>query len=103
MYQETIDALKATQTIASHIKKLGVISSKTEDPLLQRHIANTITRLQQSHGNPKVKGKSTPGNLYNLQEPTIKTLITYCEQYTVTKKPEWQVLAERHGWTPPAQ
>lgn len=101
MYQETIDVLKSLETIATHIKKLGVILNKTEDSQLQTLIQNTVTLLQRSHANPRVKGKSTPGNLYNAQQAPIKALIQYCEQFIKKNKPEWQVLAERNGWTPP--
>jgi len=102
MYQETIDSLKAFETSATHIKKLGIILNKTEDPKLLKLIKNTLALLQQDHANPKVKGKSTPGNLYNAPQAHIKALIQYCEQFIKIKKPEWQVLAELHGWTPPA-
>lgn len=102
MYQETIDSLKSLETPATHIKKLGIILQKTEDITLQQYIQNTVILLQQAHANPRVKGKSVPGNLYNAQLAPIKALIQYCEQFIKIKKPEWQVLAERHGWTPPA-
>lgn len=102
MYQETINVLKKTQTIATHIKDLGTIMMSTEDPNLKVLIERSITLLQQSHSNSKVKGKSTPGNLYNISHPFIKELIAYCEGFIQAKKPEWQVLALRHGWTPPS-
>lgn len=101
MYQETIDSLKSFETSATHIKKLGIIINKTEDSKLKALIQNTVTLLQQAHANPNIKGKSTPGNLYNVNQPPIKALIQYCEQFIKIKKPEWQVLAERNGWTPP--
>ena len=101
MYQETINSLKSIETTATHIKKLGVILNKTEDSKLKTLIQNTLTLLQKAHANPNVKGKSTPGNLYNATQPPIKALIQYCEQFIEIKKPQWQVLAERNGWTPP--
>jgi len=101
MYQETINSLKSLETVATHIKKLGVILNKTEDSKLQMLIQNTVTLLQNSHANPNVKGKSTPGNLYNAPQAPIRALIQYCEQFIKMNKPEWQVLAERNGWTPP--
>jgi len=102
MYQETIDSLKKFQTTATHITSLGKILNKTEDSSLQNLIKTTLTLLQKAHSDKKVKGKSTPGNLYNAQYAPIRALITYCEQHIQVKKPEWQVLAERYGWTPPA-
>ncbi|HBL7007456.1 TPA: hypothetical protein LSH92_002635 [Citrobacter koseri] len=101
MYQETIDSLKSFETPATHIKKLGIILNKTEDSKLHTLIQNTVALLQKSHSNPRVKGKSTPGNLYNAPDTPIKALIQYCEQFIKKNKPEWQVLAERNRWTPP--
>jgi len=102
MYQETIDSLKKFQTPATHITSLGKILNKTEDTSLQALIQATLLLLQQAHANKKVQGKTTPGNLYNAQHAPIKALIAYCERFIQVKKPEWQVLAERHDWTPPA-
>ncbi|MBW3478436.1 hypothetical protein [Hafnia alvei] len=86
MYQETIDSLKSLQTPTTHIKKLGVILTKTEDSKLYSLIQNTLTFLQQRHANPRIKGKSTPGDLYNNPFAPIKALIQYCEQFTKKNK-----------------
>ncbi|MGJ7558720.1 hypothetical protein ACSFBI_32535 [Variovorax sp. RB3P1] len=100
MYEEVITELKELRTIAAHITALGKVMNNTEDQNLKTLMGNVITSLQQAHANPKVKGKTTPGNLYNAQDVGIKALIAYCEKFRAAKKPEWQVLAERHGWAP---
>ncbi len=100
IYEETIDALKDMKTIASHIKCLGKIMNKTEDTQLATLLGNAITRSQASHADPRVKNKSTPGSLYNSTDSQIQILIKYCESIIPTKRPEWQVLAERNGWVP---
>ncbi|HEY8939439.1 MAG TPA: hypothetical protein VIM59_04590 [Cellvibrio sp.] len=100
MYEKTISELKEIRTIASHLTNLGKVMNKTEDEKLKTLVGNVITSLQRAHANPKVKGKSTPGSLYNANDISIKRLIQYCEDYITIKKPEWQVLAERHGWAP---
>jgi hypothetical protein len=74
--------------------------NKTEDQQLKTLLGSVITSLQRAHANPNVKGKSTPGNLYNATEPAIQQVIKYCENLIGNQKPEWQVLAERHGWGP---
>jgi hypothetical protein len=99
-YQEVIDALRALRTVASHITSLGKLMNETEDQKLKSLLGTVITALQQAHANPAVKGKTTPGSLYNSTVVGIKVLITYCESFIATKKPEWKVLAERHDWTP---
>lgn len=101
MYQKTIDSLKKTQTAAKHITELGKISAATEDPQLKRLVDALLDRLQNAHATAK-KGNSTPKALYPLPDNAIRGLIGYCESYIQAGKPEWQVMAERHGWTPPA-
>jgi hypothetical protein len=99
-YEETIAALKDIHTVASHITNIGKIMNKTEDQQLKTLLNNVITSLQTAHAHPKGKGKSTPGSLYKASDTGIRNLIQYCESFIATKKPEWQVLAEHHGWAP---
>lgn len=102
MFKETIASLKNIVTISTHIKNLGKILNKTEDPKLHQLIGDTIMMLQQAHSNKRIGGKSTPGSLYTTEKTQIILLKNYCETFVATKKPEWQVLAERNGWTPPS-
>ncbi|MBN3044158.1 hypothetical protein H4F47_14675 [Pectobacterium brasiliense] len=101
MYQNTIDSLKKTQTAAQHISGLGKILTSTEDPQLKRLVDVVYSSLQRAHRTAKA-GKSTPGHFYNSPDNNIRGLIAYCESHIQAGKPEWQVMAERHGWTPPA-
>lgn len=100
VYEETIAVLKDLRTVASHITNLGKVMNKSEDQQLKTLLDKVITSLQRAHASPNVKGKSTPGNLYNAADLGIKNLINYCESAIGTKKPEWQILAERNGWAP---
>ena len=101
MYQETIDSLKKTQTPAKHITELGRILMSTEDPQLKRLINAVYTFKQQIH-QKATSGKSTPGHLYDDPNIATRKLIAYCESHIQAGKPEWQVMAEKHNWTPPA-
>ncbi|KVP61936.1 hypothetical protein WJ91_03915 [Burkholderia ubonensis] len=94
------------RTMTAHITNLGKIQTKTEDEQLATLLGAVVNMLRQVHGNAvaskqKVKGLTTPGSLYDLANAEIKQLIHYCSALIPPKKPEWQVLAERHGWTPP--
>ncbi|HGN1932032.1 MULTISPECIES: hypothetical protein [Providencia] len=40
-------------------------------------------------------------NLSKANNEDIKNLIEYCNAALKNEKPEWQVEAERQGWTPP--
>lgn len=101
MYQETIDSLKKMQTRAQHIKKLGDILNKTEDQKLKQLIKPLINGIQAVLAHPKTIGKTIPVALFDEGDNVIVNLKTYCAQFVAVQKPEWQVLAERHGWTPP--
>lgn len=100
IYEKTISALNDLKSITSHITSLGKIMNKIEDTQLQKLLADVIQELQNTHANLKFKAKSTPVALINGTSNVIKALIRYCTTFITAKKPEWQVLAERHGGTP---
>jgi hypothetical protein len=103
-YEEVMSALRDTRTIANHIANLGKIWARTEDQQLQILLGNVISTLQSVHASgvkAKAKGLTTPGNLINATYPAIRPLIQYCQSKIGAQQPEWQVLAERYGWTPP--
>lgn len=97
MYKKTIFELKDLKSIASHITSLGKLMNKTEDTQLQKLLAEVIMELQRMHIRPDFKYKSKPLNLINGKSNTIRELIDYCVNFITAQKPEWQVLAERHG------
>jgi len=105
-YEDAIAALKTARTLTAHITGLAKLQTKVEDDRLSSLLSTVILDLRTAHANAaasktKVRGKTTPGNLYSATNPSIVDLIKYCEALIGTKKPEWQVMAERHGWTPP--
>jgi len=100
MYEETISSLKDLKTISSHIKNLGTIMNKSEDQELKKLLAALIMDLQKMHVRPNFRYKSTPLSLINGKNSEIEDLINYCKKFIIQQKPEWQVLAERNGWSP---
>ena len=74
--------------------------NKTEDTQLQKLLAEVIMELQRMHIRLDFKYKSKPFNLINDKSNTIIELIDYCVNFITAQKPEWPVLAERHGWVP---
>ena len=72
---------------------------QSEDMHLSNLIALVVKILQYQYENSTAK--STPTSLmFHPVPPTIQ-LVEYCRYQTRLKKPEWQVLAEQNGWTPP--
>lgn len=106
-YEETIAAMKTMRTLSGHITNLGKLWAKTEDQQLHKLLGDLITTLQRTHAIATAKGSkvrggtTTPGALINGTDAEIKALTHYCQANISAKKPEWQVLAEHHGWTPP--
>lgn len=91
--------MSETKTLASHITSLGKIKISTEDSNLKQSLDIVILELQRAHANSK--SKSTPVSIEKSQIPEIKMLLNYCQKAVGSKKPEWQIMAERNGWIPP--
>jgi hypothetical protein len=87
------------KTLSSHMTALGKIRADSEDDALNGVIDNLIRELQYAHANSK--NKSTPTSLAAGTSSEVQAIIGYCKKAIGTKKPEWQILAERHGWNPP--
>jgi hypothetical protein len=98
LYESTVNSLREFKTSASHITALGKIRNASEDSTLNQALDILIRELQRFHASSK--NKSTPASF--ASGTSTKNILAYCEQAIGSKKPEWQILAERHGWTPPA-
>lgn len=99
-YDKTIRSLKEVRTISAHMVALGKIRALSEDEHLDFLIAKLVLALQFLH--QRSKAKSTPILLtFDPLPQETRELIEYCNMQNRQKKPEWQILAERHGWTPP--
>jgi hypothetical protein len=98
-YEGVLETAKEAKTLASHITALGKIRAKTEDQVLLNKIDKAIGSLQSAHAIAK-KGKSIPTCLDKATDQAVKDLIDHCINAVASKKPEWQVIAERNGWAP---
>lgn len=98
-YEKTLSSLSEVKTVSSHMSALGKIRNATEDMSSKQLIDAVINELQRLHLHSK--SKSTPLSLEKATASEVVNLITYCKAAVGSKKPEWQILAERNGWTPP--
>ena len=74
--------------------------NETEDQFLKDLIMNVVSEYQNEYLKLN-NSKSIPLQLYSgTKSNKIAKLISYCEQNISTKKPEWMILAEKHGWEP---
>lgn len=97
-YEQFLKSVYDVKTISSHITALGKIRNSTEDDAFKSALDDLIKELQRFHSNSK--SKSTPISLEKSTDKALTALKKYCEKNINTKKPEWQILAERHGWGP---
>lgn len=100
VYERTIVSLSEYRTISSHITALGKIKITSEDHVITTMIRYIAYDLQERHRN-KYSSNSTPVSLERWNNQIVQNLIQYCNFMIGTKKPEWQILAEKNGWTPP--
>ena len=91
-YTDIIEAMTALATPASTRNKLNKILVRTEDHILKNAIPPVINLLDSSNVRIKVTVRTT-------QEPHAK-LFKYCKSVIASKKPQWQILAEKNGWGP---
>jgi helix-turn-helix protein len=98
-YEKTLVSLSEVKTVASHLSALGKIRNATEDMNCKQLIEALIKELQHLH--LKTKSKSMPLSLENATASEVLNLTKYCKAAVGSKKPEWQIMAERNGWIPP--
>lgn len=97
-YEKFLKAVSEVKTLSSHMTALGKIKSASEDEKFIAAIDAIIPHLQRAH--IASTSKSTPVALDNTSIQEINSLISACKKVVGSKKPEWQVLAERNGWGP---
>ena len=99
IYARTIKSITEVRTVVQHMSALGKILAETEDShlygLIQNVVLNLQWQMQQSIGKP------VPTSLMFFPTPPTVHLHEYCKHQKQSKKAEWQVLAERNGWSPP--
>jgi hypothetical protein len=98
IYEEVLKSVSETKTLAQHITRLGKLKIDTEDTKLMQLLENFVNRLQRLHASSKTK--STPITLDQISRAVALDLLKYCAEHKKSKKPEWEILAERHVLIP---
>ncbi|NQX98611.1 MAG: hypothetical protein HRT73_12145 [Flavobacteriales bacterium] len=96
-----MDSLNETKTLAKHVKDLESIKKDSVDEILVKGLQYAIKELRKEHARPG--GKSVLFTIEmihpNLSSPS-RSLLNSCKKLIPKNKPEWQIIAEREGWTP---
>lgn len=98
-YSKTIEAMMVTALPPARANKFIAIYTKTEDQELKVRLDAAIKLLRSSEYREGVAPTSA-GDRLDLEHPQWKPLRLFCEEAIASQKPEWQVIAERHGWLP---
>lgn len=98
-YEKTIECLLGIETLKVHYNKFIKIYSTTEDSILKKLIEKLLSFLKRfvivAKGNQRMIQIPLPRDQIIVVE-----LMQYCEKCLNTKKPQWQIIAEKAGWKP---
>ncbi|NPT37408.1 hypothetical protein [Paraburkholderia xenovorans] len=105
--------MDAEAAISSTLNKLGQIAIDSEDGMLKKAVFSLASRLRSMAGtklSAKVRLLTLAANFTAGQDlqrnqfgDGIVQTWNYCKQMSEKQEPQWQILARRAGWTPPAE
>lgn len=99
-YQQVIEACTSIASLSQFQNKLNKVFVATEDPTLKKLLLPVVAKLNETFRNSSSSAASRKAQLNMLVEP-YKSLHYYCNRCIQEAKPQWQVIAEKHGWAPP--
>ena len=103
-YQSVLGALVDYGTLASIINKLNKVLIATEDSHLQKLIEPVVARVDKVLRDLPGGKKSVKASLrQQLKVEPFKSVVEYCQKCISSTKPQWQIIAEHHGWGPKIQ
>lgn len=119
VYKKILDCLDDSRRLSDHIERFISLRLSIEDKTLEELLDKLIKTFEGIYrsgdeGNdPSVKFIETPQEksrrknqkktknkviFFELEE--VKELQSYCHQIVIDKTPQWQVVAQRNGWSP---
>lgn len=88
---------------ANRCNKLIKIKLSTEDEKVHEYIDNLIMHINEAkRRHYKRLYMSSSEELKKIEELNNE-IAEYCDNMLSSDKPEWMILAERNGWTPPKE
>ena len=99
-YQSVLGALVDYGTLASIINKLNRVLIATEDTDLEPVVAR-VDKVLRDLPNGKQSVRASLRQQHKV-EP-YESVVEYCQKCIGSTKPQWQIIAEHHGWGPKSQ
>ena len=102
-YKAVLKTLDLTSTVATVLNRLSDVRIETEDEQLQRMIDFISAQLRTVAGKPteKVRLLGLPQH-YQTLVAAVKQTQSYRNACINVAEKQWEILARRAGWTPPA-
>lgn len=96
-YQVVLAALVGHATLASTINKVTKVWAATEDTKFKAALGKLINHLKAG-----ARDQAKPNAVVSLHlgVTPYKEIFEYCERCLHSIKPQWQIIAEQHGWMP---
>jgi len=103
-YQSVLGALVDYGTLESIINKLNRVFIATEDTHLKKLIEPVVARVDKVLRDLPGGKKSVKASLrQQLKVEPFKSVVEYCQKCIASTTPQWQIIAEHHGWGPKIQ
>jgi hypothetical protein len=99
VYKQVIETCTSITTTSNFINKLNKVHVATEDQQLKNYLAQVLWHLSDSYRYLTPAEATRPRLLGTYSEP-FRSLLHYCNQCAANAKPQWQIVAEQHGWQP---
>ena len=100
-YRDILESISRLSKVKEHHNRLNKIRMATEDSRLREFLHPVIEYLRSAELDIRATKRSNVNFAFNpKQEGPIRNLCLYCQECIVSKKPQWQIIAEREGWTP---
>lgn len=100
VYQKVLIELDKSGTYKSQYNSLVKLKYLTEDKKLRDLIDAWLVVLSDAESYRVRKLFNHLTELLNTNMYVKQGLRDYCNDAILSKKPEWQILAERYGWRP---
>ncbi|RJG06933.1 hypothetical protein D3870_13825 [Noviherbaspirillum cavernae] len=111
-YKTMLKVLDAEASVAATLNKLSQLAIETEDEFLKKASAGLASSLRSIAGmntSAKTRLQSMASGFAKSDDlrrkkfsEAITLVLNYCKEIIAEEEPQWQILARRAGWTPPA-
>lgn len=101
LIEELVKPYKVSNGIGHKVTKLNKFKEQTEDETIQSNIDSIVAHLKESSNLRTLKRYKASNKEAEIAIDLMCKLAAYCQVQVETNKPEWMLLAEKYGWTPP--